>query len=46
MSILITIAVCAGLIMLMHDHDRCQMRREALNEYYRTEYRRVYPTSN
>ncbi len=46
MGFLLFVVVAVGLIALMHDHDRNEMRREALDDYKRLEYHHLYPTSN
>ncbi len=46
MGILILVAAAAGLMVLLHDHDRYLMSREAMGAYKHMEYHRVYPTSN
>ncbi len=46
MGILMLIAAAVGLVVLLHDHDRYLMSREAMGAYRHMEYHKMYPTSN
>ena len=46
MGILMLVAAAVGLMVLLHDHDRYLMSREAMGAYKHMEYHKLYPTSN